>query len=318
MLLHNILGLDKKANLYLPEDGYSSLNDLNRTLGFMELIAQSKTIDTEIRAVRDEYGHLVSLAVYNAETEEYPSFWSVFSSLIARSGIPSRAAAQFNHRAAAVLDSSTVTWVETSIQEHNAALREYFSLTLVNQQLCGTCVKPTETYEMVYLDIRIQRLNELFTRLGGRFDTSGQVLEICCGNGMATLSLETLGIHPLTTDYDRCQICQGLEHGVLKPERTIIMDATRLTHYFPEDSFDSVIGFMLGTIYSFNKDIWTTIMGESYNVVKQGGQLLFTVNHHEEMDILQEALDGLGAVGEVIDNTDANGIYDQWVYLGHK
>ena len=135
---------------------------------------------------------------------------------------------------------------------------------------------------------------------------------------MATLSLEKRGIFPLTTDYDRCQVCQGLEHGVLKPERTIVMDATRLTDFLDGGSFDAVIGFMLGTIYSFNKDIWAAMMNESLKVVKPGGTLLFTVNKHEEMDILESVLDGLGAVGEVIDNTDENGIYDQWVYLGRK
>ncbi len=60
------------------------------------------------------------------------------------------------------------------------------------------------------------------------------------------------------------------------------------------------------------------MMAESLKVVKPGGTLLFTVNKREEMDILKEVLDGLGAVGEVIDNTDENGIYDQWVYLGRK
>jgi len=68
--------------------------------------------------------------------------------------------------------------------------------------------------------------------LGDQFDVPGNVLEICCGNGMATLSLEKRGILPLTTDNDRCQVCQGLEHGVLKPRRTIVMDATRLTDFF--------------------------------------------------------------------------------------
>ena len=59
-------------------------------------------------------------------------------------------------------------------------------------------------------------------------------------------------------------------------------------------------------------------MREALKVVKPGGQLLFTVNKREEMDILKDVLDGLGTLGELIDNTDDNGIYDQWVYLGQK
>jgi SAM-dependent methyltransferase len=318
MLLHQVLGLDNDENLFLPEESYSNLNDLYRTLGFMEQIVQSRVPPDEVRAVMDGKD-IICLAINNPSTVEFPSFWAVFTNVVARSGIQSAAAGQFGRLASVLLHAAdNINLIDVSSQELIGALQEYFAIALVEKQLCDGCVKPTETYEMVYLDIRVQRLDELFRKLGDKFDASGKVLEICCGNGMATLSLEKLGIFPLTTDYDRCQVCQGLEHGVLKPKRTIVMDATRLTDFFVGGSFDAVIGFMLGTIYSFNKDIWAAMMDESLKVVKPGGMLLFTVNKREEMDILKSVLDGLGAVGEVIDNTDENGIYDQWVYLGHK
>ncbi|MCL7415442.1 MAG: class I SAM-dependent methyltransferase [ANME-2 cluster archaeon] len=319
LLLHQVLGLDDDENLFIPEEGYSSLGDLYQTLGFMEQIAQSGGVDGEVRVVRDESGDTICLAINNPGTEEYPSFWAVFTNMVAKSGIQSAAAVQFDILVSHLLQSfDDITSLEVSAHELEVALREYYSIALVERQLCDGCVKPAETYEMVYLDIRVQRLDELFRKLGDRFNASGRVLEICCGNGMATLSLEKLGIFLLTTDHDRCQICQGLEHEVLKPERTIVMDATRLSDFFNEGLFDAVIGFMLGTIYSFNKDIWAAMMAESLKVVKPGGTLLFTVNKREEMDILKDALDGLGAMGEIIDNTDKNGIYDQWVYLGRK
>ena len=318
MMLHQVLGLDSDENLFLPEESYNNLNDLYRTMGFMEQMVQSQGIDGEVRAVQDGKG-IICLAINNPATGEYPSFWAVFTSVVALSGIHSVAAGQFSTLASVILQSAdNVNLLDVSARELIGALQEYFSIALVEKQLCDGCVKPTETYDMVYLDIRIQRLDELFKKLGCKFDASGRVLEICCGNGMATLSLEKLGIFPLTTDYDRCQVCQGLEHGVLNPERTIVMDATRLTDFFEDGSFNAVIGFMLGTIYSFNKDIWAAMMDESLKVVKPGGTLLFTVNRREEMDILKSVLDNLGAVGEVIDNTDENGIYDQWIYLGHK
>ncbi|MCL7475031.1 MAG: class I SAM-dependent methyltransferase [ANME-2 cluster archaeon] len=319
MLLHQVLGLDADANLFMPEEGYSSLNDLYQTLRFMEQIVQSGGIDGQIRLIRDDSGDIICLAINNQGTDEYPSFWAVFTNVVARAGIKSAAAGMFDSLASSLLQSvDDVNSNEASQQELELALREYYSLALVERQLCDGCVKPGETYEMVYLDIRVQRLDMLFRKLGNRFEASGRALEICCGNGMATLSLEKLGIYPLTTDYDRCQVCQGLEHEVLKTGRTIVMDATRLTHFFDDSSFDAVMGFMLGTIYHFNRDIWAAMMAESLKVVKPGGTLLFTVNRRDEMDILKEVLDGLGAVGEVIDNTDKNGIYDQWVYLGQK
>ncbi|NIA03005.1 MAG: iron-containing alcohol dehydrogenase, partial [Nitrospirae bacterium] len=260
-----------------------------------------------------EVGRSSVITVNNVKTIIFSPY------MMARNAIPSPAAEHFSSLAEKIIKpADSLEPMKTTSEELDTAIREYFSINLVNRQLCDGCVKGPETYDMVFFENRVQRLVELFQKLGNKFDTSGQVLEICCGNGMATMSLEKLGIFPLTTDYDRCEICQGLEHGVLKTERTIVMDASRLTHFFSEDSFDSVIGFMLGTIYVFNKDIWINIMRESLKVVKPGGQLLFTVNKPEEMDILKEVLDSLGAVGDLIDNTDENGIYDQWVYLGKK
>jgi SAM-dependent methyltransferase len=319
VLLHNILQLSGDENLFLPEDGYSSLNELNRTLGFMRQIIESGGVDSEIRALKTQDDKIVCLAILNPENDEYPAFWVIFTNQVARNGILSPAAEHFSRLAEKIIKHvDSMKLMKTTSEELDTAIREYFSINLVERQLCDGCVKGPETYEMVFFENRVKRLVDLFGKLGTRFDASGQVLEICCGNGMATMSLEKLGIFPLTTDNDRCEICQGLEHGVLKPERSIVMDATRLTHFFPENSFDSVIGFMLGTIYVFNKDIWITIMRESLKVVRPGGQLLFTVNRREEMDILKEVLDSLGAVGELVDNTDDNGIYDQWVYLGQK
>ncbi len=318
MLLHQVLGLDNDENLFLPEESYSSMNDLYRTMGFMEQMVQSQGIDGKVRAVQDGED-IICLAINNPATKEYPSFWAVFTNVVAKSGIQSPAAGRFGGLASVLLQGADdVDFIDASARELIGALQEYFSIALVEGQLCDGCVKPTETYDMVYLDTRVQRLDEMFEKLGDKFDASGKILEICCGNGMATLSLEKRGIFPLTTDYDRCQVCQGLEHDVLKPKRTIVIDATRLTDFLDGSSFDAVIGFMLGTIYSFNKDIWAAMMDESLKVVKPGGTLLFTVNKHEEIDILKSVLDGLGALGEVIDNTDENGIYDQWVYLGRK
>jgi len=150
------------------------------------------------------------------------------------------------------------------------------------------------------------------TRFAGR-----DMLEICCGNGMATIALSEMGCDPFCMDSDQCAICEGLEHGVLAPRRSVVLDATELSAFFDAESFDCVIGFMLA-IYPFNKDIWARIMSESAVLLRENGLLVFTVHKEEEIIILKEVMDAIGIAGEIIDNRDDAGVYDQWVYLGRK
>jgi len=166
MMLHRVLGLDNDENLFLPEESYSNLNDLYRTLGFMEQMVQSGGIDGEVRAVQDG-NDIICLAINNPATDEYPSFWAVFTNVVARSGIQSAAAGGFGGLASVLLQADDdVDFIDVSARELIGALQEYFSIALVGGQLCDGCVKPTETYDMVYLDTRVQRLDELFKKLG--------------------------------------------------------------------------------------------------------------------------------------------------------
>jgi len=167
---------------------------------------------------------------------------------------------------------------------------------------------------MVYIESRNARLKGILDK----YRLEGSILEICCGNGMSTLPLHNMGYDPLSIDYDKCQICQGLEHSVLDPKRTIVIDATRLSEFFNINSFDTIVGFMLGTIYPFNKSIWEKMMVESVSILKPKGMILLTVNKKEEIEILKNALEINGIRGQLIDNTDSKGIYDQWVYVGTK
>jgi len=64
---------------------------------------------------------------------------------------------------------------------------------------------------------------------------------------MSTLPLHKSGYNPLAIDYDKCQICQGLEHNVLD-RKDNSLDATRMSEFFSENAFDTIVGFMLGTI----------------------------------------------------------------------
>ncbi len=307
MLIHDILGLESSDNIYLVEESYAALKKNTLSIRYLENIL--KEPPDELNGVEDESGDIIGLTLFNPETEESPAFWAVFTNLVSSIPAPNGSHRRFSELAGRLKLNSVI---RTTYKEFNTAIIEYYSLALVNRQLCEGCCISKEPYGMVYIESRKSRLAELL----GKYKLRGDMLEICCGNGMSTLPLHEMGYSPLTIDNDKCQICQGLEHEALRPERTIVLDATNLSQFFREKSFDTVAGFMLGTIYSFNKEIWGKIVSEAVRLLKPGGMMLLTVNKRQEMDILKSVLDTTRMKGDIIDNTDDKGIYDQWVYVG--
>ena len=214
-----------------------------------------------------------------------------------------------------------VRTVEATDSQFMDAIIEYYSIMLVNRMLCDRCISAKKPFSEIFSESRVDRLTKLLKTIeqSGNTDFAGMdVLEICCGNGMATIALSEMGCDPFCMDSDQCAICEGLEHGVLAPHRSVVLDATELSAFFDAESFDCVIGFMLGAIYPFNKDIWARIMSESAVLLRENGLLVFTVHKEEEIIILKEVMDAIGIAGEIIDNRDDAGVYDQWVYLGRK
>jgi SAM-dependent methyltransferase len=278
-------------------------------LQYLEKISIDPEADME--GIIDENGNMTGLILVNPETEESPEFRAIFTDLVSSSPVPNQSSRQFSGIAKALKLKRTYT---TTAKEFKDAIIEYYSKKLVDRELCDNCPVSKEPYNMVYIESRNDKLNGILER----FKLEGEILEICCGNGMSTLPLHKKGYRPLAIDNDKCQICQGLEHDVLDPERTIVLDATRLSEYFKENSFDTIAGFMLGMIYPYNRDIWERMMLEAVKVLKPGGMILLTVNGKDEVKILQDTLEKADIRGRMIDNTDEKGIYDQWVYIGTK
>lgn len=309
MLIHDILGISVHDNIYFVEESYASLKNNTLSLRYLENI--QKDPQAKIDGVRDENGDIIGLILFNPETEESPEFRAVFTNLISSKPVPNESSRRFS---GIVKNLKLNKIYNITCGEFNDAIIEYYSLALVNRQLCENCHISKEPYDMVYIESRNAKLKGLLDK----YKLKGKLLEICCGNGMSTLPLRELGYVPLAIDYDKCQICQGLEHNVLDPKRTIVLDATKLSEFFPENAFDTVVGFMMGTIYPFNKGIWEKMMDEAAKVLKTGGMILLTVNKKEEIEILKDALEKSHINGKLIDNTDSKGIYDQWVYIGYK
>lgn len=314
MILQEIL--DTENELYLVESSYYSQKTIvNTILYFKEIL--DVVDDYNLKVIRITDGtKTIGLAIFNEKNENIPfDFWSIFTSSIANRSIE-----EFESLADSILDiNKPVRVVEVTGDVMHEALIEYYSLLLVNRETCLDCTMPLESYERVYTKDRLDRLSGLLKKLvrdGAHID--GDVLEICCGNGMSTIALHELGIDPTTIEYEKCAVCQGLAHGVLNPKRTLVMDATMLSNFFEPGRFDCVVGFMLGTIYEFNKNIWARMIFESAKVAKDSAFMLFTVNGRSEMDILVSAMQMAGIEGKVMDNTDQFGIYDQWVFIGRK
>jgi SAM-dependent methyltransferase len=309
MLIHDILGLEAGENVYFIEESYASLKNNIFTLQYLENILNDP--HAEFSGIIDEANEIIGLVLFNPETEDSPEFRVVLTNLVSSKPFPNKSGRIFSSIAKNLkLDKS----YNIISKEFNDAIIEYYSLSLVSRKLCRNCSISKEPYEMVYIESRNAKLKGLLDR----YELKGDLLEICCGNGMSTLPLHSLGYDPLAIDYDKCQICQGLEHNVLDPKRTIVLDAANLSQFFPENRFDTVAGFMLGAIYPFNKGIWERMMAEAVKLLKPGGMILLTVNKKGEIEILKKALEENQITGELIDNTDEKGIYDQWAYAGNK
>ena len=307
MQIHDILGLDPGENVYFAEDSYAALKNNNLSLQYLENIQNDP--EAHLEKVVDEKEHLLAIILLTPGNDESPDERAVFTNIVSSVHHNNESSKRFTEIARNLNFNKTY---RTEVKKFREAVIEYYSHALVNRQLCDNCLSTKEPYEMVYIPGRNTRLKAIIEK----YELHGDILEICCGNGMSTLPLHEMGYDPLAIDYDRCQICQGLEHNVLYPGRTLVLDATRLTEFFEEKSFDSIAGFMLGTIYSFNRGLWEKMIIEAVKLLKPGGMILLTVNKKEEMEILYYALTKAHITGKMIDNTDEKGIYDQWVYVG--
>jgi SAM-dependent methyltransferase len=261
--------------------------------------------------------HTLGLVLFNPADEDVPvDFWSFFTGSLATAPLKQ----EFETAAASILGFNPPEKdIEISSEIWRDAVNEYYSLMLVSRNLCSGCTVKPESYGSIFSENRVRKVEEIFSFLREKgLYPEGRLLEVCCGNGMSTLALYRLGLEPMAVEINKCAICQGLEQGVLNPQKVTVMDATVLSRFFEPESFDAVMGFMLGLVYEFNKGLWIGIMREAVKVANENALLLFTVSSKPEIEILAETLHRLGVKGEIVDNTDSEGTYDQWFFVGRK
>jgi hypothetical protein len=191
------------------------------------------------------------------------------------------------------------------------ALVEYYAISMKDELLCESCGTADELH---YAEDRITRLVDL---LKPNFSCSDEpILEICCGNGLATQALIRLDLDPMAMDSDRCELCIALKNGLMNPQRSFVLDARLLPRYFSGRPFQTVLGFMVGLIDDSNWPLWREILLAAASLAEK--ELLFTVYSQKEADLIAKEMGKAGWGGEVIDNQDSRGIYDQWVYKGSR
>jgi SAM-dependent methyltransferase len=315
MLLQELLGICEE--LYFVEESYLSQREIENTLKYFNRL-RNLLGKPKMRLLRVREGEkTLGILIFNPAGEEVPvDFWSVFTGALAATPLKK----EFEILTDALLTSNPPEKdIETSSEIWRDAVNEYYSLMLVNRNLCPGCTVKPEAYKQVFSENRVQKVEDIFNFLQKRdLYPEGRILEVCCGNGMSTLALYRLGLDPFAVEIDKCAVCQGIEQRVLNPKKVMVMDATALSKYFEPGSFDVVLGFMLGLIYEFNKDLWTGIIKEAVSVASEDALVLFTVSSKPEIEILAQTLQKLGVKGEIVDNTDSEGTYDQWFFVGRK
>jgi hypothetical protein len=314
MLLQEMLGL--KEDAYLIESGFEGLEVNLRTLDYLDKLGTlaEGAVGSAIVIIDKNRGRL-GVAFKN----KYPDgdFWFVIP--YPRAMGPRRVTEKL---ANAVLEGGVAASVKKKKVEAGAlkeALREYFAISLAEGVLCE-CDREREPKSFAFSEGRNKRIGALLKKLAGehRFTLNKmKALEICCGNGMSTAAVKPLFHRVLSIDNDRCAVCNGVYHGTLAPADVMVVDAIELTKYIDE-KYDALLGFMLGTIYEFNKGVWRMILEEAIKALGDGGFLLLTVNKEEEMDFLARTLNSMGVEGKVIDNRNDRDVYDGRVFFALK
>ncbi|MEA1895935.1 MAG: class I SAM-dependent methyltransferase [Euryarchaeota archaeon] len=346
MHLHNLFQLDPSEPIFLAENSFSDQREALLTENYLK---EFENIRGNNATRKGEGGVLgltkrgipIAIAVY--VHSQGIDHWLVLTNVISKDE-------RFSERVSDIFGSVSEE-IETDASDIRSALIEYYSIFLANQWLCESCARE----DMPYLDLgvfvgvrelihnqlgerplendedcepeeRSEQLLHLFREIRGKIalDLSGaDVLEICCGDGSATAALRDLGCDPVCIDYDKCDICDGLKSGQLRDERSVVLDATELSSFFGRE-FDCVVGFMIGPIQPFNKDMWASILRESVKVVRTGGVLIFTFHDGEELEFAYKVLEGCGVSGDAFENPPdtqspaGRGTtgYDRWVYAG--
>ena len=202
MLLNRILELDDQESILLAEESWQDLLDLPVTEQILE-----EGLDADGGIEIKDLGYALHL-------KEPAPIWLVITDRYSSRKISAQEAGRWQ--------SSIKRRVEAREEDFLLAINECLSLSLAGELFCESCLPQAG---IQYVEERIERLVHLLPPL---LPEEGDILEICCGSGMASQALLRLGRRPVVMDSDRCEVCQGLKAGKLEPESCMVLDARLL------------------------------------------------------------------------------------------
>jgi hypothetical protein len=290
LLLNQLLDTSEDEDVFLAEESWQDLLELPVT---RQILQEDLDVDACIE-IKD-----MGFALHLFQPAE---LWLLLTDHYSSSKILSKHAERWR--------TKIIKTVQASEADFFSSLTEYLSTSLAAELFCERCLEKGSPH---YVEERIDRLVTLLQPI---LSEDKSMLEICCGSGMATQALIRNGCRPISMDYDRCDLCMGLKSGLMDPKRCFLLDARLLPQIFPEGSFHTVLGFMVGLIDDFNWPLWREILLAASRLAKN--RVLFTVYTQKEAELIAKALGDIGWRGMVIDNRDSKGIYDQWAYLAVK
>ena len=299
--LSNLLVID---DFVLVEDSYAGQKWIDKTLDYMSKVKEADVL--AVIQVYDERNELIGIAVRDKDL----SFWMVFTDVTAEEGMRKE---EFEALARKIKGAKESELVVERGKFHEGVI-EFYSVGLVNRLFCDCDLKAESFYPRGRVEALKKALIEFLGEYGIDTGSNKKTLEIGCGDGGATIALHESGIFPFTIDVDKCEICKGLEEGVLEPKKSIVLDCSLLSAFFGKE-FDVVFGFMVGKLTQFERFGWEKVLREVPKVLKSKGKVLFTVSSEEETGILNEILSS-EFEGVIKENRESDGYLDHWLYTG--
>jgi hypothetical protein len=273
----DILGVD---TLRFIEPSFAELTDS----AFTSMLAESPGDDA--RLLIDEHEDPLALAFHDS------SGWTAGTFLCRK---PTAAAIErFENVNGDIYQEERAVWA--------SAVREYYSLLITHE------IRPSvEDLNPVRKAI----LEEVILGVWGR-GTGGTCLDFCCGSGVGSQVLRTLGYAPLSCDNDASLLSLGLSTQRLMPEETMCIDATIAAEYL--DPVPKGIGIMMGDINSFTQDLWQQLATELFALTDE---TLITVGKQAEADRIRTWGEAMERTVEVRENPH-DPTYDRWVCMSRR